>query len=275
MKKRAVLRILGLFLVFVFFSCDLGGDSTSLDSDEAKTLYLAASEALYDEVDPLGENSDKGFLSKAPVTENILHNLPSVSANGVTMSGTVTGTITTEMPTSFPPETPGPFKNSIDITMNIEGTMDEVDVPDPNNSSNTYTVSGSIVHYMHMVMDMTMTMDAESYAITPDGTLDLDIKHTSTLTVVKSDGTKATFKLNFEDKPATIDLGILGPGSQMPNGANSYQKTAKLYTYDENGKLMTEADVSIMDVPWMMGNLMGGGAPQGGGEAPPPPPPGP
>jgi hypothetical protein len=187
------------------------------------------------------------------------------------------------MPTSITPDTSGTFTNSVDITMDIEGTMDDVVVPDPDDSSKHFTISGSIEHYMKMSMQMTMSMAAQSNAITPDGTLDLELRHTSTLTVINNDGVQATFKLTFEDNPDPIDLGSMGPGSadQMPSGANAYQKTAKLYTYDEKGKLLTEADVSIMDIPWMMGSLMGGGgAPSGGGtspgggsELPPPPPP--
>lgn len=159
--------------------------------------------------------------------------------------------------------------------MDIEGTMDEVEVPDPDDPSTTYKISGTLEHYMSMVMNMTMTIAADSLTITPGGTLDLEIRHSSTFTVIKSDGSQISFELVFNDKPAQINLGNLGPGSggQMPNGADAYQKTAKLYTYDKNGNLLTEADVSIMDVPWMMGNLMGGGGTQGGGEEPPPPPP--
>lgn len=265
MKKRAILGFFILLVILIFFGCDLGGDSASIDSEEAKSLYLAASEALYDEVDPLGENSEKAISPKS-ISGGFTHKLPETSSNGVQLTGIVEGEINSTMPENITPDTQGNFTNTVKITMNLKGTMDEVEVPDPDDPTKTLTISGTIEHYMKMEMEMTMAMGTGN-AITPGGTLDLEMQHTSIMKVVKNDGTIAKFELTFEDDPDPISLGGLGPGSpdQMPNGANAYQKTAKLKTYDENDKLITEADVSIMDVPWMMGNLMGGGGPGGPG----------
>jgi len=264
MKKRAILGFFILLVILIFFGCDLGGDSASIDSEEAKSLYLAASEALYDEVDPLGENSEKALsyksLPRAPTA------LPSITTNGVQLTGTIDADVNSTMPSTFTDDTSGTFTNSVKITFDIKGTMNEVTVQDPEDSTKKYTVSGTIEHYIKMDMSMTITMAAQSHAITPGGTLDLEMRHTSMLTVSRNDGTKAKFKISFEDKQTQISLGNIGSGTleQRPNGANAYQKTAKLYTYDENDTLITEADISIMDIPWMMGNLMGGGSPNGG-----------
>ena len=36
MKKRAILGFFILLVILIFFGCDLGGDSASIDSEEAK-----------------------------------------------------------------------------------------------------------------------------------------------------------------------------------------------------------------------------------------------
>jgi len=278
MKIRTVICTLILVLALGLSACNLNGsgsDDTDLpasgatttptNGEEAKALYLEVSEVLYDEIDPLGENESKALASKAAkVAMTINQNLSEISRNGITMKGTVTGTIDSNMPTS---STAGSFSNTIDITVDMDGTMDQFEVVDPNDSTKKYTVSGTIKNKMHTKMSMSMSIDANQVP-TPSGTLDMEISLTTNFAVKRSDGTGARFKLVFEDTSPQINLGAMGQGQAgtMPCGADAYTKEATLYTYDDSGTLIAEAKVPLKDTPWMMSNLMGGGgSPSGGG----------
>jgi len=276
---KTILKASVLFLILALFSCNLStgdtGDITDVpasgattvpaNADDAKSLYLEVSDALYDEIDPLGENESKSLLSKtAKEIMQINQDLATVTRNGITMKGSVTGTIDSNMPTS---PTGGSFSNTIDITVDMDGTMDQFEMTDPQDSTKKYTVSGTIKNKMHTKMSMSMSIDA-NLVPTPSGTLDMDISLTTNFAVKRSDGTGARFKLVFEDKSPTINLGAMGPGTAggpMPCGADAYTKEATLYTYDDTGKLVAEAKVPLKDTPWMMSNLMGGGGGGGGG----------
>jgi hypothetical protein len=272
-----------LLLILTYFSCDLstsntddvtdipasGATTVPTSDDEAKSLYLEVSDALYEKIDPLGENTSKNLLSMtAKEIINIDHDLAAVSGNGLTMKGTVKGTINADMPTTL---TAGSFSNTIDITVNLEGTMENFTVTDPTDTTKSYTVSGTVNNTMHNKMSMTMNIAEGSFAVTPSGTLELEISLITNFAVKRSDGTGARFKLIFEDKSGVINLGGLGPtsGGQMPCGADAYDKKATLYTYDDSGKLVAEAEVPLKDTPWMMSNLMGGGTSPSGGGTPP------
>ncbi len=277
---KTILRAFILLSILALSSCDLltggaagdiadipesGATAAPASEDEAKSLYLEVSDALYEKIDPLEENAKRIVSRSAKEIININHDLATVSGNGMTMKGTVKGTINANMPTEM---AAGSFSNTIDITVDMEGTMENFTVTDPTDATKSYTVSGTVKNTMRNKMSMTMDIAAESFAVTPSGTLELEISLVTNFAVKRSDGTGARFKLVFEDKSGVINLGGMGPtsGGQMPNGADAYEKEATLYTYDDVGKLIAEVKVPLKDTPWMMSSLMGGGgAPAGGG----------
>jgi len=278
---KTILKATILVLILALFSCNLstgdtddvtdipssGATATPASEDEAKSLYLEVSDALYEKIDPLEENAKKIVSKGAKEIFTIDHDLAGVSGNGMTMKGTVKGTINADMPTEMKA---GVFSNTIDITVDMEGTMENFTVTDPTDTTKSYTVSGTVKNTMRNKMSMTMNIAEGSFAVTPSGTLELEISLVTNFAVKRSDGTGARFKLVFEDKSGVINLGGMGPtsGGQMPNGADAYEKEATLYTYDDSGKLLAEVIVPLKDTPWMMSSLMGGGGGPAGGDTP-------
>ncbi|MDD3982311.1 MAG: hypothetical protein PHT55_08945, partial [Spirochaetales bacterium] len=157
MKLRALFLVPFLIFSLAIFSCDLAGGSDDLDipssgaenapasADDAKALYLAASDAVFEEVNPLADDDSKELRPKILMT----FDLGTQSANGITMKGTLTVDTTPDQdPTDYT------FTDETDLTLNMEGTMDKFTVTDLNDSSKSYTVSGTIVNYMSMKQDL-------------------------------------------------------------------------------------------------------------------------
>ncbi|MDX9828020.1 MAG: hypothetical protein RBT73_09780 [Spirochaetia bacterium] len=277
MKLRPVFTVLILMMALGFLGCDLAGgsdddlgipssgaDNTPVSADDAKALYLAASEAVFDKVNPLNDDDSKGITPKADADgfETIDFPLEQLSGNGLTTSGRVSGKTKSEMPINL---AQGSYDLVNDITFDLNGTMDKFTVTDPNDPNKSYTVSGTLVHYMRMVMTMTMTV-ASDLSMTFSGKLDFELKVTTSFAVKRSDGTGARFLFVFEDNPAEIDLAsVTADESGQVNGANAYDKKAKLYTYNDAGDLISESDVALKDTPWMMSDMMGGPVMSAGG----------
>lgn len=283
--KKCLWCLVAVIITFFTFSCtnpaDTTSDDTSVDistlpasnatpvasSDEAKTIYTEASSLLYDGM----ESGSKGVrilpkaMSRGTQTLNESFNW---SNEYVTITGTQKGTITDNFPTTM---TPGTYEvMNADVDFAVDGTMTNLTVNDPYDVKKQYVISGTIQHEMSMTILMNLVIGSGSPpSFTPSGNFEMSVKMVSAYTIKRVwDGKGAKFVLTFSDtKKFTIDPGTAGSGNGgMGDPTCGYfNQNAKLSVYDDSGaKILSDVDVPLADIPWMMGNMVGAGGGAGG-----------
>jgi len=191
------------------------------------------------------------------------------------MKGTIKGKINMDFPTDM---TAGNFTvmdSSINFSLN--GTMTDLEVTDPEESSKSYVISGKIEHNMvtENLMTVTIAGTGETMTFSPEGHFKTDVNMKTAYSVKrKSDGKGAKFVLTFSDnQDITITPQAAGAGQGGSNGGMGdptcgyFEKKAKLTAYDYAGQVIFEnVEVPFSDIPWMMGQSFGAGpGGEGGG----------
>jgi len=246
-------------------------------ADDAKEIYVEASNLLYNKLDSEG----KGFrgLTKAPSRgmQTINHSF-NWSTENAKFEGTQTGTIDNNFPTTMDPGTYNDVMKS-DIDFKVNGTMTNLELTDPDNTTKKYKVSGTIKHEMTLDISMSVVIGGTAPALTftPSGNFNMSVDMESAYTIVRlSDGVGARFTLTYSDSNSTT-ISPETAGQEKNNGMGDptcgyFEKTAKLTAYDDSGNILYKNDVPLSEIAWFMGSALGvggggagGGAPGGGG----------
>ncbi|MDX9784326.1 MAG: hypothetical protein RBT72_06210 [Spirochaetia bacterium] len=265
--KRKSYFLLALFSVGFILGCsNLTGGGSDLDAptdaDEAKAIYTDASNALFDAI----ESNSKSLRIHSKAAQA----LPEMNMNvnwkddHVSMTGTISGSGTIDFPeTGF--EAGKTYNNVIvmSVDVDLDGTMTELEVADPNDASKTYTITGTISHTMNM--DNTMNIEVDGAGIPkPTGSLSVTIDLETEYTVKRYDGVGAKFVLTFSDTK-NLDLGTAPGASQNDPTCGYFATEATLKAYTVDGDLIYTTKVPLEDTPWVMSEFMGG-AMGGGGQ---------
>jgi len=251
-----------------------GGDDVAAptSADDAKAIYAEASTALFSAI----EDSSKGLKinSKAAMTMPARNVTVNWSNDHVTMSGTISASGTINFPdSSFAPNTPYPNVVDMSVDVDLDGTMTDLEVTNPEDATKKYTITGTISHNMSMDNTMSLVTDADSVP-TPSGSLSVTIDLETKYTVKRQDGVGAKFVLTFSDTK-NMDLST-APGASKDDPTCGYFATpATLKAYSTDGELLYTTTIPLEDTPWVMsdfmGGAMGGGGGVGGGGGEPPP----
>lgn len=276
--KRGISVLLVLLTSLLLIGCpDPTGGSDDIaaptSADDAKAIYAEASTALFSAI----EDSSKGLKinSKAAMTMPARDINVTWTNDHVSMSGTIKASGTMNFPdSSFAAN--NTYSNVVDMSVDVEldGTMTDLEVTDPEDATKKYTITGTISHVMSMDNTMSLVTDANSVP-TPFGSLSVTIDLETKYTVKRQDGIGAKFVLTFSDTQ-DMDLGT-APGASKDDPTCGYFATpATLKAYSTDGDLLYTTTIPLEDTPWVMsdfmGGAMGGGGGVGGGGGGEPPP---